>query len=310
MQNVHFGVNSNNFGKPVTSSLQYPPPHYMGANPNGNFNGISTNTTRNGRMSDFSTAYNPNKTIIQPMDYTNRGELVHNNINPNVMHEYIEEYRIDIDSRDRNISVYPDPFSYQVNFNPIGAVSHFDTKTGTSTYVGGTPAPIIAKQFINVKYIKLDNAILPRYSQTTLKYGATAPYTPNDYEVDTSEASMLSDDRYTILHIKELMSDKILSTGSKQGFYLYADKLLGTKFYMATPYFTSRTFKNSNLGNINMLTIEFYNSNGTKIEMNNKDISASTTQVTSPLYYEFQNKLTFTIGVVESEINKETNFAR
>ena len=44
--------------------------------------------------------------------------------------------------------------------------------------------------------------------------------------------------------------------------------------------------------------------------MNNKDISASTTQVTSPLYYEFQNKLTFTIGVVESEINKETNFAR
>lgn len=61
----------------------------------------------------------------------------------------LTEYVIKIDSKDRNITTFPDPFSFRVRFN-------------ASDNDGATP--VIFCRYQNIKYIKLIDAIIPRYN--------------------------------------------------------------------------------------------------------------------------------------------------
>lgn len=98
--------------------------------------------------------------IKNPQDYINNSlnpehlalnqypppqNLIQNNISKNVYAETLQEYSIIVDSSDRDINKYPNPFNYRVYFNP------------TDTNVGA----YIPMKFNNVKYIKLVTGILP-----------------------------------------------------------------------------------------------------------------------------------------------------
>ena len=72
-------------------------------------------------------------------------DLLFKNITKNIYAETLQEYTIIIDSIDRDIQKYPNPFSYRVYFNPIQ----------------GTKDATIQQKFNYVKYIKLDTGILP-----------------------------------------------------------------------------------------------------------------------------------------------------
>lgn len=84
---------------------------------------------------------------LQPnisLDY-DTSNLIRNNVNNNKHEETIVDHHIIIDSADRNVDKYPNPFSYRVLFN-----------------VSDTNDANISRMFEKVKNIKLETAILPK----------------------------------------------------------------------------------------------------------------------------------------------------
>lgn len=329
-----FGYNDNNFNRNNFPSNLFPPNGGLKGNPNSNYNYLSTNSQNNlkNNTNKFDKAYRQHDPIIESIDYTNNKKLLYNNISENVLDEHIVEYRINIDSLDRDVNVYHSPFNFTVKFNPPSGgkvrtevLEKGSLKTVNDTFEG-PPKPHINKEFRNVKYIKLDNIILPQYSSIMLD--------DRDYDVDPS--SNLVDDRFISLVIKELDCNRVFCTADgsfrtdpdtgamvtppRPFAHIFPDKLLGRIYYTGTPYYGSKVYKSSLLGNINSLTIQLYNSCGTplkfdnfltaqqlhKAKCNNEEVDQS--DIRHPLNKNFQIHLSFIVGVVESQINNHTKF--
>jgi hypothetical protein len=340
-----YGHNDNNQGRQNVPSNIFPKNGGMQGNQFDRFNPISTNTQKNMNnlpsMTNFNKSFQTNAPMIEPMDYTNYGNLLHNNMGNIVIDEHIVEYRINIDSVDRDISVYNDPFSFTVKFNPPSSqtietevpIDPRNKRKGTKfvkTIMKGPPKPHINREFKNVKYIKLDNIVLPQFSNIV-----EDPENPNEYIFDNE--NFLVDDRFILLRIKELDSDKgqrtydtgdgslrYDSNGGTNSYHkpfgmILPDKLLGKNYYSGTPYYASKIYKNSTLGNLNQLTIEFYDSCGTKLKFNNlfsakeidtceQDDEFPRSDIRHPLNKKIQTHLSLIIGVVESQHNTNTKF--
>jgi len=307
------GVNNNNFNRADVPSNGYPFKGQVNPNPFGNYKYLSTNNqnawkktqwsnfdinTQTNAPSNSSNAFNTSfqqpTPIINRMDYKNYGNLIHNNIGDEVFDEHIVEYRVNIDSIDRDTSYYPDPFSYKVMFNPPSGRPDKD-----GVYFSGRPQPHILKEFKNVKYVKLEQITLPRFKDTS------------GDEVDTtSNSSKLANKRYITLRIKEL--ENIFTYGTNRKLdnnfaMIVPDKFIGTEFYTGTPYYGSKIFKNSQLGNITTLTVSFCDNKGNKISVGGIDTSiVDEEDARSPLYEGFQHNFSLIIGVVESQVNINT----
>lgn len=78
------------------------------------------------------------------LDY-NTSDLIRNNVSDKKHVENIVDHHVIIDSTDRNVDKYPNPFSYRVLFN-----------------VSDTDDANISRMFEKVKSIKLETAILPK----------------------------------------------------------------------------------------------------------------------------------------------------
>lgn len=333
-----FGYNDQNFNRQRFPSNIYPANGGLPGSNFGVFNPLSTNTMRNMRnipsMSNYEDSYRPNEPMIEKPDYRNKNELLHNNVGDNIYDEHVVEYRINIDSLDRDISVYPDPFKFTVKFDPPGPERvqqevYFDTKDKSKgsfiqeTRFQGAPTPHIIKEFENVKYIKLENVVLPKYNQIKEEDG--------EYVFDTS--SSLLDDRFVSLIIDELDWQRTFATYDsvtridpdtgklytpKRQFAIILPDKVGPCYYSGIPFYGSRVYKNSQLGNIKQLTIDFRDSCGIPIRFNNlktadeleeencKNTPAASSDIRHPLNKKLQLHLSFIVGVVEGQINTNT----
>ena len=307
---------------------------YNGNNPNpfGNFNPMSnSNFQMMQMMSRFNQSYQQPERIIDKINHTNNGNLLHNNINDNALNEHVVEYRIHVDSADRDPSNFKDPFNYVVSFNAIANQIYKERKQDGSLVehvLKGSSAPFINKEFKNVKYIKLDSVILPRH---TIMYDNSGTF---ELDIDSDSASNIYDDRFVILRIDELNDNDntVFSTNinTENSFGLiYPDKLISKDYYFGTPYFASRHWKNSNLGNISKLSIKFLDSYGNQLKYSentgadtevinedpleapdsNGDYVYPQTDLRHPLNKRIQNHMTLIIGVSESQISTETKFS-
>jgi hypothetical protein len=92
-------------------------------------------------MSNFNQAFAQSTNIIDRPDYTNRGNVIHNNLGANLLQEHISEYKLRLSSADRNISMWPSIFRQ---------VIVFDNSTGCT------------RSFKNVKYVSIESIILPK----------------------------------------------------------------------------------------------------------------------------------------------------
>lgn len=301
------------------------------------------------KMSNYNKAFESNKPMIDKIDYTNKNNLIHNNVGDNILDEHIVEYRLNIDSSDRDIRYYPDPFSFIVKFNPISSstITHEEpyltkkdkikkTKT-VQTRFEGAPMPHINKEFKNIKYIKLENVILPQFSNICIKKKEGEHRHHNDnvkYEFDIN--SQLTIDRYVGLGIKELDTERVYSTsdGVTRIDYdgntftpqipfamILPDKLLGTNFYSGVCHYGNKIYKNSMLGNISQLSIQFYDSQGIPLKYDNLFTFDDLQQyefntgnelpindLRHPLNKRLQTCFSLIVGVVESQINTNTKF--
>lgn len=312
----------------------------MNNNPFNNFNNITPNMQNRNMMgynaSRFNNAYVQNPTFIPQQDFTNKKNMLHNNLKNNVKDEHIVEYIVHIDSRDRDIGAYKDPFHYVVHFNPASSRIYKEyNKDGTITenVLKGPPKPHILRAFKNVKYIKVDNVCLPRYKIIKKDIGDSY----SGFETSTDESN-LYDDRFIELRIDELKHTKVLATNShaQDSFGLiYPDKLISSNFYFGAPFFMSKVYNDSQLGNISRLTISYYDSYGNPIRISSVDnngenpnsdpyedvitrdpddltndatVSVDVSDLRHPLNKKTQNYISLRIGVVESQQNINTKF--
>lgn len=330
-----YGYNDNNFNRKRFPSNIYPNNGGQTGSYFNQFNPLSTNTQKNMQMTNFPQAFKHDDTMIEKSDYRNKGDLLHNNVGENVLDEHVVEYRINIDSLDRDISTYLDPFHFTVKFNPPGPTRvqnevYLDKSKKSSfiqeTRFDGLPQPHINKEFRNVKYIKLENVVLPLYSGTTKNDEDKVIFDPD---------SLLIDDRFLSLVIKELEWDRTYTTSdsvtristttgkrftpARQFAIILPDKL-NKCYFSGVPFYGSRIYKNSLLGNLKQMTLDFRDSCGEPIRYNDlftvdelieaeeNGTPVPLTDLRHPLNKKINLHLSFVIGVVESQINTNTKF--
>lgn len=218
------------------------------------------------------------------------------------MHEqFIREYSIMIDSKDRNYQIYPNPFQYQVRFGPISSCADV--------------TPIINNSFANVRYIKLEKIVMPFYNCVTpdedgLKINVLKPITNNSYTV-LSLGSEYSNENY--LSTNDVLGDSFAT--------IYFDQKQNMTHYLGQAPNGIKWFPRSNLGRINRFDIRFADPYGDLLNCPHLDKSILSDMycrcedpegddytdcfkhnIRHPLNPIFQHHLYFKIGVVQDNI--------
>jgi hypothetical protein len=270
-------------------TILYPPPTFQNANPMANFQQVTYNQNP-AQHTNFDKAYVQHKPMIETQNFTNQNNVYHNNLNPSLLAEGITEYTIDIDSSDRDISVYPNPFKYNVIFSPVGGSD-------------GQPQPYIRRQFKNIKYIRMENVSLP-------KYGAIKDNGSGTWIMDTT--TNLSEYRHIVIRFKNIDNNYNLSTNTATD--SIGVKVIPNTFGTGNTYYavcnnTSnivKTWHDSKLGNLDRLYIEYFDDQGHQLSYANLDSTKSDAR--SPLYRGLQNNITLVFGVVENELSTKVKY--
>lgn len=268
--------------------------------------------------------YEP-KGMFNNHGFVNRGDLLYNNLNNILLNEEIKEYSILIDSKDRNYQVYPDPFSYEVRFAPLPRTRE---KIGNKVVTYEEPSPIINDNLVNVRYIKLEEAILPLYTKirahkekneddklvTKWKVDTLKPLTENLYVV-LSLGSDYKDNNYK-------STNDVLSESFATIYYDYAINLTHYKGYTSNGI---KIFPQDQLAKIDKLKIKFMDPYGkplsikhvkksilSNLECNCEDPEGDENtdcfkhNLFHPLNPIFQHHIHLKVGIVEPRLNKIT----
>ena len=265
------------------------------------------------------------KSIFYNHGFTNKNDMMHNNLQNILLNEEIREYSVMIDSKDRNYQVYPDPFNYEVRFNPLPKSRE---KINGKYVTYEEPAPTINDNFINVRYIKFENALLPLYTKIKLHKEKN-----DDGDIIKSwkvnKKKMLSDNFYTVLSLGgEYKDANYRSTNdvlSDSFAIIYYDSKKSNTHFMGTSKNGIKIFPQDQLAKIDKLKINFMDPYGVplscphldkKIKSNfvcnceNSDGDDDTDCFEHNLHHSlnpiFQNHIHFKIGVVEPRLSKKT----
>lgn len=267
--------------------------------------------------------YDP-KSMFVNHNFINDGNLRHNNLAKILLNEEIREYSVLIDSKDRNYQVYPNPFQYDVRFSPLPKSK---TIINGKTITYEDPNPTINDSFSNVRYIKLEVAILPFYNYIT-------KISEDSCDGDTVETTSintlrpLTDNLYIVLSLGDYSDINYRSTNdvlSDSFAVIYCDKLLNNTHYLGYTYNGIKIFQQDQLAKIDKLRISFMDPYGNKLSCNhlNKNIKSNLEcncidpcgdddsncfkhNLYHPLNPIFQHHLHFKVGVVEPRLKKLT----
>ncbi len=344
--------------------------------PSSTFTRPENNSSKLENLRDFSQFgvrenFTNNKPEMFMLDMTNKHNTIYDNLNENLMKETIQEVRLNIDSYDRDVAIYPNPFDYVVKLGPVvnsginpTVVSrnnmkqelrnnlksdkkkfsrHFNPgnmnnqnnpliskiineenniKNGSSieitadAFLFDSPElivdytnnlkkinnPYLVRNFDNVKFIRLDCGILPKFNGVRINpdwnycrqqkhtkkfirddYDRMKDYTILNYRYipdDTADYT-LSTDRFVQIFIKEIRNNYNLGTNpiTDKSFVLVYDKSLGVLYWRGLPYSAVQTYKDSLLGEINELSIQFYDSWGNPLNIDYSKISYEQEQI-------------------------------
>lgn len=265
------------------------------------------NIYQQNEMNNYNNAYRQvEQPFVEQTDFLNRHNVLHDNLGETLMSENIVDITLFLDGRDRSITAFPNPFKFTVSFN------------AASSRNGGTPEPVIARSFKNVKSIKLDYMVLPKSYKAIRALDGT-------YTIDNS--FNLNSSKYIILKIKEIDSPKhVFSTSNRiddTTFILCPDRSLGTDHQLWIVIAGPRNFQNSLLGDINRMTIEVYDSDNNLLTPVDQDgniidfsliysniVPIDVRESLEELNKELCINVSLTLSIVENEMNTNTKFSR
>jgi hypothetical protein len=275
---------------------------YYSGNPNANFNYMTPNTMYqiNNQVSNFKDSYKQNNPMIEKQDYRNQNNMLHNNVGSNILAENVVEYSINMDSADRNLDLYPNQFKFSVHF------------TGTDI-----TQPCIDRKFKNIKYIRLENVILPNsfnISSTINNKNTYKDASDNYFSYDDNY--IMTNNKYILLKIKELSNDRVFSTGNvirSDTVKLYFDVSLN-KFYDSwTTNQNTFVYTNGNLNNVSKLSFELFDPEGNLLLFQSLDPYtkySNNTYLKNPLCKYTQMSITLIFGIVQNDMNTEPNYSQ
>lgn len=279
------------------------------------YRGVSSTqmSMMNSGHNNYSQAYNPNVNLIPAQNYENLQQLVHNNLESNLLNESYIDYTIHVDSTDRNTTVFPSPYNFILNFGGAGpSRNKFYNSAGNLQIVdfNGAPDPIIDRKFRNVKTVILDKIFFPKYIGFERTGGA-----PN--YVYNGIVTLASRYPYVIVRIKELDNNRMYSTNNyvrDDSFVMYNDKTLGDAgvgIWIASPY--KRTYLKSALKNIDKFTIEIVDPQGNLIvptwdNGGTNEPIPQTELINEATRYKYNFQIHFIFSVLENELNTKPNF--
>lgn len=280
---------------------------------------------RSQNMTSINQAFSQNHPIIDTPDYTNSGKLLHNNLGDKLLNEYLIEYKMHIDSTDRDTSVFQSPFKIKLSFgNDNNSLN-------------------IERKFKNIKYISIDSIILPRTISIDTQYistnkniyptGTTFSKNSQTAATATDNMTILANRKYLILKISELTSDQILSTSSlltRDSILLTPDYSIGLDNVVWVPLHNSKIiYQNSSLSALSYLTFNLYDENGDDLNFYNNSgqalIGSTVTAIDGTNYNNYvkvndtnltvlytskvnQVLYNITFGVIENELTTQIKF--
>ena len=232
------------------------------------------------------------------IDFRNKNNVMVNNLNDNLLKESITEYRLNVDSFDRDIKMYPDPFNFSISFAPVVAgskvrkekelnkdpISLYSKNTNyiidESTLLINTNQSSILKDFQNIKFIRIDSLIMPRFNKFIINTVWNWTILER-YKIDTDEEKSLFNDRYVQLHVRELDDNNNYATNTitDKSFVIVPDKKWGNHYYKGSPYYAIKMYHDSTLGNLSRLTFDLYDSYGEQIKINKQEIQYELNQL-------------------------------
>jgi len=267
--------------------------------------------------------YDP-KAMFNNHQFRNKGGLMDNNLEQILLAEEITEYHVQIDSKDRNPVIFPNPFKYKVTFAPI---PNSIEKVNGKRIILEAPNPVIYQNFTNVRYIVLENAILPYFNRIN-KNG----------KVNLQDS--LTDHMYIMLNIAEYQNKtNRYSTNdamSEAFAVLYNDKKINETHYSTWSNNGIRIFPKDQLAKIDKWTISFQTPDGKDLFIGGMhrcqdigsgcecieedpgdpndpetfieeyiDPECARHNLRHPMNRIFQHHLQFRVGVVEAHMNKK-----
>jgi len=279
----------------------------------------------------FPTAFNPNEIVIPRMDYTNKGGVVDNNLGVDLHNESVVENLLVISSSDRNTTKYPDPFKFDVILG--GASSSTESTISpsgvyTTTTYSGAPDPKIQTDFKNVKYIRIDDVILPDTNVVLIDADPPA----DQYTMSTADDDLFEKQRGIVLRIEEIANNRIWTTGTLKSYdtILYIDYEMGLDHKYWKPTHGLRTYPTSKLINLRKLSIRLLNDEGEEIQVLGKSLGPPITYTSFnipatlatlnpdlfPVQYanlvrtnrQMQSIYEIMVGVIDNELNTLVKF--
>ena len=285
------------------------------------YRGISSTQSMmiNSNQNNYSQAYNQNTPLIPSQNYENSNQLIHNNLNENLLNENYIDYTIHVDSTDRNTTAFPNPYKFVLNFGGAGpSKNKFYNSAGNFQKLdfNGAPDPIIDRKFRNVKTVILDKIFFPKYiGYQRIEITPPDPGPPlipatYDYSGNVTLASRY---RYVIVRIQELDNNRMYSTNNyvrDDSFVMYNDKTLGEAgvgIWVASPY--KRTYLKSALKNIDKFTIEIVDPQGNPIFPTYGTANDPIPQAELEANFDKYNfQIHFIFSVLENELNTKPNY--
>lgn len=333
--------------------------YYTNSNPNGNF----TQNTYAPHYNQFPQAYmpQPSAPLIEKINTQNPNNTLHNNLKKDILKEEIKDYIIELDSRYRDFETYPNPYKYTVLINQNIKMTAYQTdKNGNLIKTIKNNYNTIIKDFKNVKYIHINYVILPYYldvqrTEYIIDNTDNKIYTLQDaqnyilsssniqhkyyYEKDPNTAVLSY--KYVLLKLIDHYDNTIYTNSyeiDRKYTSLIRDKVNGQYFIIMKGKKNIFEFKDSALGNIKQINIEFLDDEGNPLgsnynmfinDMNKNNIITniyddnnnlintydSTTMnnmninnEAHPLNKMNQNFISLTFGVYENELNTNISY--
>lgn len=254
--------------------------------------------------------YNEDKKVEEALHKINTKTLSEHYETPVILPKqfktYNDKFYITIDSRDRNLEIYPNPSNFQVKFSPasdsIEKQEVLDSNNNiiyetTVRYLGNLTGASIGRTYSNILELQLLHCIVPfglgwvcgnspdSYYDSQCK-GSTSsiciPYGPV-YSSNTGIAVSILNEPYLLLNIDEIQGPyegtntsttnafaKLILASDWKREYFFSQ--ISSFVYMSTAGNESYRYKPTNLGTIDKMTLKLKRCDGELYEFGNDKI--------------------------------------
>jgi hypothetical protein len=228
------------------------------------FNG-STDTTYFG---NYSTVYRggiDGSVALGKPDYSNPGNIFHNNVGDRVITEQLYDNRLFIDSLLSDHSVYSEPFKFVIKFNGREPKTEniyviIDGESfGYPKYLEGDTCVVLDRMFKNVKLVTINSLIMP----SSIEYKVNKE--TGAYE-KTGRKLAKAAYKYLILKINELSNGRTFSNSKafgQEAFIMKMDDEICFNNHRWIPISNNISYPDAKLQSIDRFNIEICNDRGT-----------------------------------------------